>query len=105
MPVLKPNPTLSDFQDYVKQIVQERGFTDNTVLQNSLLLGEEVGELFKSIRKQEGLKTETNSKVSLVSEEIADIFIYLCTIANYYKIELEKAFRDKEKINQERSWT
>ena len=104
MPILKPKPTLSDFQDYVSQLIKERGFTDNTVLQNSLLLGEEVGELFKSIRKQEGLKTETNSKVSIVGEEIADIFIYLCTIANHYKIDIEKAFRNKEEINKKRTW-
>jgi NTP pyrophosphatase (non-canonical NTP hydrolase) len=51
MPELKNNPTMQDFQKYVTELEEKRGFTEQTVLQRSLLLGEEVGELFKAIRK------------------------------------------------------
>jgi len=33
-------------------MVKERGFENETVLEQCLLLGEEVGELFKAVRKQ-----------------------------------------------------
>lgn len=53
MPILKENPTLNDFQIYVTELEKERGFSQEPVLQKCLLLGEEIGELFKAIRKQE----------------------------------------------------
>lgn len=56
MPSLKSNPTLSDLQRYVSELEQERGFAHQDVLQKCLLLGEEVGELFKTIRKRKGTK-------------------------------------------------
>ena len=104
MPTLKSNPTLSDIQAYVTELEIERGFTDNTVLQNSLMLGEEIGELFKAIRKTLKMRTDDNSKVHQVEEEMADILIYLCSIANRYNIDLEQAFRDKEEVNKSRTW-
>jgi hypothetical protein len=58
MPNLKSNPTLCDYQQYVSEMIKERGFTENTVLQNSLMLGEEVGGLFKAIRKAEKMRTD-----------------------------------------------
>ncbi len=105
MPVLPKNPTLNDYQSYVIQLEKERGFFDQSVKDKSLMLGEEVGELFKAIRKQEGIKIDENSHVSPVEEELADVFIFLCSIANRYHINLEKAFRDKEKINHTRKWS
>lgn len=104
MPHLKPNPCLQDFQSYVAELEQERGFTDNSVLQNSLMLGEEIGELFKAIRKAEKMKTDGSSQIHTIEEEMADILIYLCSIANRYGIDLETAFRDKEEINKQRVW-
>ena len=104
MPNLKKDTKLSDFQEYVKEMIKERGFTKNTVLQNSLMLGEEIGELFKAIRKTENMRTDSNSNIHNIEEEIADVFIYICTIASQYNIDLEKAFRYKEKINNKRIW-
>lgn len=40
-----------------------------------------------------------------VAEELADIGIYLCAIANRYNVDLEQAFRDKEEVNRTRVWT
>ena len=96
---------MHDFQSYVSELEQERGFTDNSVLQNSLMLGEEIGELFKAIRKAEKMRTDDSSKIHNVEEEMADVLIYICSIANRYKIDLEKAFRDKEEVNKQRVWS
>jgi len=49
---LKNQPTLKDFQKYVYQMEIDRGFTEQNILQKCLMLGEEVGELFKAIRKK-----------------------------------------------------
>ena len=101
---LKKQPTLADLQNYVKQMEEERGFSEQTVLQKCLMLGEEVGELFKAVRKEEKIKIDHNSKFGTVSEELADIIIYLCAIANRFDIDLETAFREKEEVNKKREW-
>jgi NTP pyrophosphatase (non-canonical NTP hydrolase) len=102
---LPANPTLKDFQEYVTQMEEVRGFTEQDILQKCLMLGEEVGELFKAIRKSSGIKVdEQNSKFKEIDLELADIIIYLCTIANRYDIDLEEAFRKKEEINKQRVW-
>jgi len=104
MPILPSNPTIAHLQTYIRQMTQERGFEHNPILQECLLLTEEVGELSKAIRKQENLRTDENSKIGSISEELADILIVLTAIANHYNIDLEQAFRDKEAINHTRVW-
>ncbi len=101
---LKSNPGLQDFQQYVVELEEQRGFSDQTVMEKCLLMGEEVGELFKAVRKAVHLKTDVHSKVGSVKEEVADIFIYLCAICNRYGIDMEEAFREKEEINKKRTW-
>lgn len=95
MPTLKKKPTFKDFQDYVKELEKERGFTKEAVLQKCLMLGEEVGELFKAIRRKEKIKVDHNSKFGSINEELADIIIFVCAIANRFNIDLEEAFRNK----------
>lgn len=90
---------MKDFQEYVIALEKERGFTGQTATQRALLLGEEIGELFKAMRKSDGLPVDANSRVHDVAEEMADVFIYLCSLANRYGIDLEQAFRDKEEKN------
>jgi NTP pyrophosphatase (non-canonical NTP hydrolase) len=104
MPTLKEKPTLTDFQEYVNDLELERDFKDQTAIEKCLLLGEEVGELFKAIRKKEGLNIDLNSNTSQISFELVDIFIFLCAIANRYGISLEEAFLKKEEINKHRQW-
>ncbi len=104
MPTLKQEPVLSDFQKYVFELENERGFIHQTVLQKCLMLGEEVGELFKAIRKSENMKVDPNSTFTSIDEELADIFIFLCAIANRHDIDLERAFREKEEKNKKRVW-
>jgi len=104
MPELRSNPTLADFQRYVTQLEQERGFAEQTLLDKCLLLGEEVGELFKAVRKSEGLLIDEDSPVGEIGEELADILIFLCAIANRTGLDLEAAFRSKEEHNHTRTW-
>lgn len=105
MPTLKQSPTLTDIQQYVTELERERGFSDQVVLEKCLLLGEEVGELFKAIRKKTNISIDLNSKVGGVEEEIADIMIMLCSVANRLDVNIERAFREKEEINKTRKWT
>jgi NTP pyrophosphatase (non-canonical NTP hydrolase) len=67
-------------------------------------MGEEMGELFKAIRKTENISTDANSETFYIGEELADILIYVCAIANRCGINLEEAFREKEEINKQRVW-
>ncbi len=101
---LKENPTFRDYQDYVKELENQRGFDGQNAIEKCLLLGEEMGELFKAIRKAMKLKTDFNSKTGSIAEEIADVVIYLCSIANRFGIDMEQAFREKEEINKKRNW-
>jgi NTP pyrophosphatase (non-canonical NTP hydrolase) len=104
MPELTKNPTLNNFQNYVAELEKERGFASQTTIDKCLLLGEEVGELFKAVRKSEGLAVDSNSNFTEIGDELTDIFIYLCAIANRKGIDLEEAFREKEEKNKQRIW-
>ncbi|RLB93159.1 MAG: pyrophosphohydrolase [Deltaproteobacteria bacterium] len=96
--------TLSNLQAYVTELEIERGFIDQTILEKCLLMGEEMGELFKAIRKTENISTDQNSETFHIGEELADILIYICAIANRSGIDMEEAFRQKEEINKQRVW-
>lgn len=104
LPLRQESPALDDLQRYVAEMEAERGFSQRDVTQRCLLLGEEVGELFKAIRKHEKMRVATNSVTGTVDEELADILIYLCAIANRLDIRLVDAFRKKEALNEERTW-
>ena len=99
---LPTDPKMSDFQKYVAEMVVERGFDKITMSEMFMLLQEECGELAKSARKHTGLKNDASSDKFHVAYEAADVFILLLDICNYFDINLEKAFRDKEKLNKQR---
>ena len=106
MTELRPNPTLRDLQDYFAAICQERGWTKDSPPEKFVLFVEEVGELAKAIRKKTGLYHEAAKPNSLaLEEEFADVLSYLLDLANCYNVDLERAFRDKDAINQKRYWT
>jgi NTP pyrophosphatase (non-canonical NTP hydrolase) len=97
--------TLPVIQRYVAAMEKERGFADRSVLEQCLLLGEEIGELFKAVRKTERLPIGSTSIVGTVDEELADALIFLCAIANRYGIDLGDALRRKEELNEQRVWS
>lgn len=102
---LKPSPTLGDFQKYVLQMKQERGFNLTDRFYECCLLAEECGELISAVRKNsKSGSIGSGSHVGNIAEELADVFIYVCSLANMHGIDLEQAFRDKEEINKKRTW-
>lgn len=101
---LGERPTLADLQAYVANLEKERGFSAQTARDKCLLLGEEVGELYRAVRRAEGWTVDPASRAADVGEELADCLIYLCAIANRYGIDLEAAFRAKEERNATRTW-
>ncbi len=105
MAQLPEKPTLKDLQDYIKKIAEERSWDKNNHLEIFLLLSEELGELAKAIRNKTGLYTEKNKINNDELElEFADVLNYILDLANCFNIDLEKAFRKKDKINAERIW-
>jgi NTP pyrophosphatase (non-canonical NTP hydrolase) len=103
MPELN-DATLKNLQKYVTELEHERGFIKQTTLEKCLLMGEEMGELFKAVRKSENISTDQNSDTFHIGEELVDILIYICAIANRSGIDMEEAFRAKEEINKRRVW-
>ena len=101
---IEGSPALGDLQRYVQEMETERGFTHRGVVQQCLLLGEEIGELFKAVRKHEKMRTGTTSITGTVDEELADVLIYVCAIANRLDVNLEDALRRKEAFNETRVW-
>ena len=105
MAYLPEHPTLTDLQHYLDEVCKERGWVKDTYAEKFLLFTEEVGELAKAIRKTAGLYDEKAKQKNIeLEEEFADVLSYLLDLANYFQIDLEKAFREKEQINEGRTW-
>lgn len=51
------------------------------------------------------MSIDPQSKVSPLEDELADLLIMLCSVANRAGVDLEVAFRGKEERNKEREWT
>lgn len=102
---LKDNPTLADLQQYVAAICEERGWTKDSPAEKFMLFVEEVGELAKEMRRAAGLYLEPAKQRDLtLADEFADVLSYLLDLANCYHVDLEAAFRAKERVNQARRW-
>ena len=102
---LPTHPTLPELQAYIDQVCQERGWTKDSYAEKFLLFTEEIGELAKAIRNTQGLYQEkARQKRGELEEEFADVLSYLLDLANYFHVDLEQAFREKEQVNVARSW-
>ena len=100
---LSADPSLSELQAYVARIEQQRGFNESTI-EKCLLLGEEIGELFKAIRAASGLGVDPRSHVGQVGGELADVVFFLLAISNRCGVDLARAVHQKAKENSERVW-
>ena len=96
--------SLEETQRYIARMEEVRGFAGQSVADKCLLLGEEVGELFKAVRRQTAVLTDPASRVYEVEDELADVLIYVAAIANRMGVDLERALRRKEAKNAERRW-
>lgn len=105
---LSKENSINEIQNYIKKIMEIRGFNQEKPSDKILLLVEEVGELAKAIRKNESRSRIDKTKeynYSSVESEIADVFIVLLSICDVLNIDLFKAFLDKEEENIKRTWS
>lgn len=105
MQPLPHHPTLQEIQSYVRKMEAERGFSDSTLLEQTLKLAEETGEVAKAVRKHQALSIDPSSTTGDLGGELADVLIYVAAIANRAEIDLAEALRTKERRNEERTWT
>ena len=104
---LSKSNTLHEVQEYIRKVIEIRGFSNQSIEQAMLLLTEEIGELAKAIRKEKTSMSIDNNKIKnydTIESEVADVFIVLCTICNKLDIDLFSSLKDKEKENIERKW-
>lgn len=101
-----PETSLCRLQDYVEQMVQVRGFADETPQDCLLLLTEELGELAKEVRKAHTrIKSDTAKDNSADLEgELRDVLMMLLALRRTLDADLMQAFKDKEMINCTRHW-
>lgn len=103
---LSHNAPMSEYQRYIARLEESKGWSSSDLSRNCFLMGEEVGELFAAVRRLEGAAPETRDTcVAQVGEEIVDVMNYLLAIANRLEIDLEAAFREKNRVNQTRTWS
>lgn len=103
MPALT-SMTLSELQDHVATQERIRGFSEESVLDKCLMLGEEVGELFKAVRQEVGLGIAQESRSYDAASELADVLNFIFAIAIRLNVDLGVAFAEKEAINTARTW-
>lgn len=97
--------TVKELQQYIDEMTEVRGFTEETPRDIMLLLTEEIGELAKEIRKSTHLKTDCNKTKKLdVEGEIADVFSYLLSMCRVMNVDLVQAYKEKELRNCKREW-
>ena len=95
---LKEYNTLEEVQEYIRKVIEIRGFSNQSIEQAMLLLTEEIGELAKAIRKEKTTMSIDNNKIrnyDTIESEVADVFIVLCTICNKLNINLFSSLKYK----------
>lgn len=105
---LNNHNTISQVQEYIRKVIELRGFFEQNIEKTMLLLTEEVGELAKAIRKDKTSMSIDNTKIQnydSIESEVADVFIVLCSICNKLNIDLFSSIKEKEKENIERKWS
>lgn len=97
---------LQEIQDYIKIVLAKRGFSDEGLEQKFLLFVEEVGEFAKAIRQNSTeIKNAKHSKSRNIEEEAGDVLILFLDLLNKLDIKASEAFKSKETINRQRTWT
>lgn len=88
--------TIREYQDKVDAWIQDIGVRYFDEKTNALLLGEEVGELFRLIARKYGEQSFKNQEDSSnvdqnIKDELADILFVLTCLANQMGIDMEEA--------------
>ena len=102
---LNNKSSINDIQEYINKMIEERGFDKETKQDVMLLLTEEIGELAKEVRKSTNIKMdEKQSRQENLSDEIADVFMYILAMCRVADVSLLEALVNKEKKNLGRTW-
>jgi NTP pyrophosphatase (non-canonical NTP hydrolase) len=104
MKPLSLGASLPRIQEYVRQMEIERGLHHQDLSSQCLKLGEEVGELYRAVRKLQGQPQDPAGRTADVGDEAVDALILLMSIVNRCDINLEQAFLAKEARNERRVW-
>ena len=104
MQPLTQGTSLLGIQNYVARMEAERGLDKQDLPSQCLKLGEEVGELYRAVRKLQGQPQDPDGRIADVGDEAVDTLILLMSIVNRCGINLEDAFRTKEARNETRVW-
>lgn len=107
---LPTDAPMAEYQRYIHALEAFHGWLDVDLVNNCFLMGEEVGELFKAVRRhlkkfEQAEAAALEDSKAHVAEEVVDVFNYLLAICNRLDIDLEAAFRAKNAHNQTRRWT
>jgi len=89
-----------EFQRYVSNFSKEKGFQDTTIEERTIYTMAELGELAEVILKRDTIQ-DAKREIGL---EMFDVIWNVCDLANKLNIDLEKAFKEKMKINKKREW-
>ena len=98
------NASLAAYQQYVRQVMQERGFDEETVSQKFMLLLEEAGEFAQAAREKANLAQSADVQTEDINDAAADVFTILLDICNQLGLNLEQAFIKREHKNETRTW-
>ena len=105
---LTEKSSLPQVQEYIKKVVELRGFSGESIQETMLLLLEETGELAKAIRKtatKMSVDVDKMHNYDTVESEAADVFFVLTAVCNRLNIDLLSALKEKEKENCQRNWS
>src|SRR5690242_15548805 len=103
---LPRNASMKELQKYVHDLEEMHGWLDVDLVHTCFLMGEEVGELFKAVRRCVKLFDESSGQAEApasdlatrkaeAGDEIVDVLNYLLAVANRLDIDVEEAFRRK----------
>ena len=100
------NTSLKQLQAYVNEMVNVRGFAEETPQDCLLLLTEELGELAKEVRKSStNIKNDTaKENIKNLNGEIGDVLMMLLALCRTLDVDLLQAFKEKELVNCNRNW-
>jgi len=109
---------LPDFQRWHRTLDTQKGFLTDLYF-NYIALTEEVGELGRALkgawRAQEALYAQVGNRreaqdralqehLPAVREELADLLAYVLKLSNYAGVDLEEAYLEKMRHNENRVW-
>src|SRR5690625_5016082 len=96
---------LDDFQQYVKDFCEEKGFTNVSDEERYLFFMSEVGEMSEELLKLKYAEEDKQTEIrKALSHEIFDVIWNTVEIANRLDINLTQAFKEKMELNSKRSW-